>query len=108
MTTSDIVCVDCGTCPRLKSLDKNAGTVTGCDCDDVARSKDMIPYELTVGDLPDSWVVVEGRTARQMATEVDLLLDAGEYECPECGSDSIGEGNVSCPECGHVPEEVRA
>lgn len=106
--TKDIVCTDCGTSPRLKSLNKNDGTVTACDCDEVAKSKDMVPYELGVGDLPESWVVIDGRPSKQMAREVDLLHAGGEYECPECGNEwGIGEGTVSCRECGHVPEEVR-
>jgi len=104
----DIVCTECGTSPRLKSLNKNHGTTTGCDCDDVARSKDMVPYELGVDDLPESWVVVDGRSPHQMALEVDAMHEIGGYECPECGDEwGFDEAHVSCTKCGHVPEEVR-
>lgn len=106
--TKDIVCTDCGTCPRLKSLNKNDGTQTMCDCDDIKKSMDSVPYELGVSDLPESWVVVEGRTARQLAREVDLIHESGGYECPECGNEwGLKEGRVSCEECGHIPESER-
>lgn len=104
---SEIVCRDCMTAPRLKSLNKNDGTQTMCDCDDVRKSMDAVPYELRVQDLPEEWVVVEdGRTAEQLATEVDALIAAGEYECPQCGDEfGIGETTASCSNCGHIPEE---
>lgn len=105
---SEIVCVGCETSPRLKSLDKNAGTQTMCDCDDVRKSMDSVPYELAVADLPDDWVVIEGRTPRDLAREVDAVIDSGEYECPNCGDEFGRSNSVSCGNCGHVPEEVRA
>lgn len=106
--TSEIVCVECETAPRLKSLDKNDGTQTMCDCDDVKKSMDMVPYELAVDDLPDDWVVVDGRTPKQLATEVDATIAAGGCECPQCGDElGLSEG-VSCSECGFVPEKHRA
>jgi len=108
MTTSEIVCVECKTAPRLKSLDKNYGTTTGCDCDDPAKSLDSVPYELADSDLPDDWVVIEGRTANQIATEEDAMIAAGEYECPDCGADfGLSEG-VSCGNCGYIKESARA
>jgi len=108
--TSEIVCTKCLTAPRLKSLNKNAGTQTMCDCDDVKKSMDAVPYELAVDDLPDDWVVVEdGRTPNQLATEVDALIAAGEYECPDCGDEfGIDETAASCSTCGYIPEENRA
>jgi hypothetical protein len=107
--TSEIVCVECHTAPRLKSLNKNAGTQTECDCGDVKHSMDSVPYELGVDDLPDSWVVIDGRTPRQLATEVDALMEAGEYECPSCENDfGLGESAASCSNCGYVPEVSRA
>lgn len=54
-TTYRIVCGDCGEPPQLQALDKNHGTVTGCEC----TTLDSIPYELGQGDLPDSWTVTE-------------------------------------------------
>jgi len=107
---SEIVCTDCLTAPRLKSLDKNDGTQTMCDCDDVKKSMDSVTYELRVQDLPDSWTVVEdGRTAKQLASEVDALIAAGEYECPDCGDEfGIDETAASCSNCGFIPEENRA
>lgn len=107
---SEIVCTDCLTAPRLKSLNKNDGTQTMCDCDDVKKSMDSVPYELGVSDLPDAWVVIEdGRSPRQLATEVDALIAAGEYECPSCGDEfGIDETSVSCSNCGYIPEEHRA
>ena len=60
MTTTDIICTKCNTKPRLKSLDKNSGTCVGCDCDGAKYSMDMVPYEYTVDDLPDSWQVADG------------------------------------------------
>lgn len=107
-TTSDIVCVECETCPRLKSLDKNHGTCVGCDCDGVKYSMDMVPYEYSDDDLPDEWVIIEGRTAKQLAHEVDLTIGAGGYECPSCGDEFAMADRVSCPECGFIPEENRA
>lgn len=56
----DIVCTECETSPRLKSLKKNSGTFVGCDCGDVKHSMDMVPYEYSVHDLPESWVVIDG------------------------------------------------
>jgi ribosomal protein S27AE len=105
---SEIVCVECGTAPRLKSLNKNDGTQTMCDCDDIKKSMDSVPYELRVDDLPDDWVVIEGRSARQLASEVDAMIDAGAYECPRCGSDFGLAETVSCGDCGYVPKEARA
>lgn len=107
-TTSDIVCAECETCPRLKSLDKNHGTCVGCDCEGVKYSMDMVPYEYSIGDLPERWVVIEGRTAKQLAHEVDLTIDRGGYECPSCGDEFAMADRVSCPECGFIPEENRA
>jgi len=108
MTGSDIVCVECKTCPRLLSLKKNSGTYLGCNCDDVQHSMDMVPYELTIHDLPDSWVVVEGRAARQLSHEVDLCLEADVYECPACKeSFGITETRRSCQYCGYIPERNR-
>lgn len=105
---SEIICVDCETSPRLKSLDKNHGTQTMCDCPDPAKSMDAVPYELGVNDLPDSWEVIEGRTTKQISKEVDLMVNSGEYECPQCGKEySLAESN-SCGACGHIPEEHRA
>jgi len=105
---SEVVCTECLTAPRLKSLNKNAGTQTMCDCDDVKKSMDSVPYELRVDDLPGDWVVIEGRSTRQLATEVDAMIDAGAYECPRCGSEFGLSETVSCGECGYVPKEVRA
>lgn len=68
--THEIVCEDCETQPRLKSLDKNSGTVVGCDCDDARHSQDSIPYEFSVHHMPDSWTVVENGSA-----EADELPD---------------------------------
>lgn len=104
---SEIVCVTCETSPRLKSLDKNGGTQTMCDCDDVRKSMDSVPYELGVRDLPEDWVVIEGRAPKDLAREVDAMLDAGEYECPECGDEYSLQGSVSCSECGYIPPEYR-
>jgi hypothetical protein len=107
--TSEIVCVECETAPRLKSLDKNDGTQLMCDCDDVRKSMDSVPYELGVSHLPDDWVVIgDGRAPKQMAREVDALWEAGEYECPGCGAETGLMSGVSCSECGYVPEEYRA
>jgi hypothetical protein len=106
---SGIVCTECLTAPRLKSLDKNSGTQTVCDCDDVRKSLDSVPYELSVNDLPDDWVVVDGRSASQLATEVDALIAAGEYECPRCEDEfGMSETAASCSNCGYIPEEKRA
>lgn len=108
MSVSDIVCVECKTCPRLLSLHKNSGTVVGCDCDDAAHSKDSIPYELSIHDLPESWVVVEGRAARQLSMEVDLCVEADVYKCPRCGDEfGITETRRSCGSCGYIPERNR-
>ena len=62
MTTTDIICTECNTKPRLKSLNKNNGTCVGCDCDGAKYSKDMVPYEYTVHDLPEAWVEDEVET----------------------------------------------
>jgi len=108
MATSDIVCVECETCPRLLSLHKNSGTVVGCDCDDVRHSMDSVPYELSIHDLPESWVVVEGRAAHQLALEVDLCVEADVYKCPSCGDEfGITEVRRSCESCGYIPERNR-
>lgn len=56
MTTTDIICTECNTNPRLKRLNKNNGTCVGCDCDGVKYSMDMVPYEYTIHDLPETWV----------------------------------------------------
>lgn len=66
---SEIVCVDCGSPPRLLSLDKNAGTTVCCDCDDVKHHQDGVPYEYAVHHMPDSWVVVEDNAGDEV--EVD-------------------------------------
>jgi hypothetical protein len=106
---SEIVCAECETSPRLKSLDKNDGTQLMCNCDDVGKSMDAVPYELRVADLPGDWIVMDGRTPRDLAREVNCLMDAGHYECPSCGSEfGITEGNVSCRDCGYIPPEARA
>ena len=105
---SEIVCVECETCPRLKSLDKNHGTQLMCDCDDVRKSLDSVPYEYADYDLPDDWVIIEGRTPRQMAMEVDLYHEAGGYECENCGSEWGLAERASCSECGFIPEKHRA
>lgn len=106
--TSDIVCTECHTSPRLKSLRKNSGTVVGCSCDAARYSMDSVPYELSIHDLPDAWVVVEGRAARQLAHEVDLCIEADVYECPRCGDTfGIKETAASCSSCGYIPRQNR-
>lgn len=72
MTTTDIICTECNTKPRLQSLDKNSGTCVGCDCDGAKYSMDMVPYEYTVHDLPDGWEIVDG----------DSLVRDGSEEIP--------------------------
>lgn len=106
--TKDIVCTDCKTSPRLKSLNKNSGTVVGCDCDDVKHSMDTVPYEYSVNDLPESWVVIDGRPPKQIAREVDAMIESGEYKCPGCGNQFSLAETASCGQCGYIPEEVRA
>lgn len=106
--THEIVCTECETSPRLLSLDKNSGTVVGCDCDDARHSLDSVPYEFSINDMVESWVVVEGRTPKQIAKEVDSMLDSGNYGCPSCGDDFGLMQSVSCAECGFIPEENRA
>lgn len=106
--THEIVCAECETSPRLKSLDKNSGTVVSCDCDDVKHSLDSVPYEYATHHLPDEWVVVEGRTPKDLAREVDSVLAEGLNECPNCGEDRGQYDRVTCPECHHIPEEYRA
>lgn len=107
-TVSEIVCVDCETAPRLKSLDKNHGTQTMCDCDGPGKSMDAVPYELGVNDLPESWVVIDGRTPKQMAKEVDAMIESGAWKCERCGAEFAHAENCSCAACGYIPEEHRA
>jgi len=55
---TEIECRDCGTAPRLKSLNKNRGTELMCDCGGPRKSLDAVPYELGVPELPEAWVVL--------------------------------------------------
>ena len=106
--TSEIICTECHTAPRLLSLRKNSGTVVGCSCDGPRFSMDSVPYELSIHDMPDEWVVAEGRSTRQMSLEVDLCIDADVYECPRCGDTfGIDETRSSCSSCGYIPERNR-
>ena len=106
--TSEIVCTECKTVPRLKSLRKNSGTCVGCSCDGVRYSLDSVPYELGIHDLPEEWIVVEGRSARQMALEVDLCIDGDVYKCPRCEDEfGLKEAGASCSKCGYIPENNR-
>ena len=78
---TEIVCQDCGTAPRLKSLNKNRGTQTMCDCDDAGKSLDAVPYELGVPDLPDAWEVQgDDGTARGRELLTDGGIDQSESE----------------------------
>ena len=53
----EIICEDCGSPPRLLSLDKNPGTTLCCDCDDVKHHQDAVPYEYATHHMPESWSV---------------------------------------------------
>lgn len=88
MTTTDIICTECNTKPRLKSLDKNGGTCVGCDCEGVKHSMDMVPYEYTVHDLPEKWVVDEGSASgcQHLGPTVETFDGSTTYEeCSNCG-----------------------
>lgn len=57
--THPIVCSRCDHPPALVALDKNDGTVVGCDCEGAKYTMDAVPYELRVQDMPDAWEVRE-------------------------------------------------
>jgi rubrerythrin len=44
---------------------------------------------------------------QEIAEEENAKIDAGEYECPNCGFRVGFINTVSCNQCGHIPEEHR-
>lgn len=44
----------------------------------------------------------------EVAKEIKGEIDAGEYECPNCGFEVGLFEQASCTECGYIPEENRA
>lgn len=68
-STHEIVCVHCESSPRLKSLDKNRGTVVACDCVGPSHSLHSLPYANETDHFPDSWHVLEDASPRPTTLE---------------------------------------
>lgn len=96
---TDIECTDCGTAPRLKSLDKNRGTQLMCDCDGPGKSLDAVPYELGVPELPDAWEVQGDDGVRR-----ELVTDGGHNDIPLPPLKTDGGRDIDFDEPPKIPD----